>query len=640
VAASTFLPDITVEVGFGYGYGTPLASIVWTDVSTYVEAQSLINIFRGRGDETSDVTPSTLSVTFDNKDGRFTPEYTSGAYYPNVKLGTPIRVSAVWTLPAGTTYRRFTGYVNDWGIGWPDRTSAMSTVTVTATSRMARMGRSAEMRSVIEEEVLADGPVMYYPLSDPAGSLQASSEAPSYQDPLAIVQAGSGGTLTFGAAVGPETDGLTAATFTRSAVAAGKYLQATPSATVVSNADDHFALECWFNTTEEPVTLASLGSPDNYVVLYVSAGKLVAFGALAGVSGGSVFSTTNVDDGLTHHAVLKWDYVGATYTSTLMLDGAVVNTNTAAVDYFTAWGTGDLYVGADPSSPTIMDGTLAHVAVYGTGPEVTTADFAAHYAAGTVGFAGESSDQAIVRLAAYAGVPSAEVGTEAGNTTSMSNIDTTGKAPVEAMLDVVRTENGLLFDAGDGTLTFQSRGHRYGATSAITLNASTQQIEGDLQPKLDDQGLTNDVTATQPNGITVRVVNQSSVDSYGVYRDSVEVLTTSDLEVASFAELLTTTYAEPLVRVPNASVNLIVQPSATVTSLLALELGDLVTFTNLPAQAPASTMTFFIEGIQESFGMAPGETWVMTFNLSPGDIPGDVWILGTSQLGTDTVLAY
>jgi hypothetical protein len=77
--------------------------------------------------------------------------------------------------------------------------------------------------------------------------------------------------------------------------------------------------------------------------------------------------------------------------------------------------------------------------------------------------------------------------------------------------------------------------------------------------------------------------------------------------------------------------------AAVIASLLALELGDLITISNLPSQAPASTMTFFVEGIAETIGF---ESNLLTLNLSPGDIPGPVWQLGVSQLGADTVLGY
>jgi hypothetical protein len=85
------LPVALVEVAFNAGVNTPAASRTWTDVSAYVEGD--ISITGGRGDEDDQVSPSTCSLTFDNRDGRFTPERVASPYYPNVKLGRPLRVT-------------------------------------------------------------------------------------------------------------------------------------------------------------------------------------------------------------------------------------------------------------------------------------------------------------------------------------------------------------------------------------------------------------------------------------------------------------------------------------------------------------------------------------------------------------------
>ncbi|MER5622508.1 carbohydrate binding domain-containing protein [Streptosporangium sp. NPDC002544] len=69
----------------------------WTDVTRYVRDESGIRISRGRGDEQDEIQPGTMSLTLHN-DGRFTPGLASGAYYPNVRKGRPIRCRLIrWT---------------------------------------------------------------------------------------------------------------------------------------------------------------------------------------------------------------------------------------------------------------------------------------------------------------------------------------------------------------------------------------------------------------------------------------------------------------------------------------------------------------------------------------------------------------
>lgn len=92
----TGMPDITVECAFSTSPDATAPE--WVDLSTYVEADSPIEISRGREDELSEIQPSRLKLILDNSDGRFTPGNASSTYYPNVKKNRRIRVNARWPL--------------------------------------------------------------------------------------------------------------------------------------------------------------------------------------------------------------------------------------------------------------------------------------------------------------------------------------------------------------------------------------------------------------------------------------------------------------------------------------------------------------------------------------------------------------
>ena len=86
-----------------------VTAAVWTDVTTYVQRRDGgINITRGRADETSTVQPSKATLSFNNRDGRFSPRNPSGAYYGKIGRNTQLRVSIL----AGTY--RFWGEVSQW----------------------------------------------------------------------------------------------------------------------------------------------------------------------------------------------------------------------------------------------------------------------------------------------------------------------------------------------------------------------------------------------------------------------------------------------------------------------------------------------------------------------------------------------
>lgn len=74
----------------------------WTDITSYVRYDGRISINRGRGDEDSELPPSTASFKLDNSDGRFSPRNPRSPYYGAIGRNTPVRIS----LPYGETYLR------------------------------------------------------------------------------------------------------------------------------------------------------------------------------------------------------------------------------------------------------------------------------------------------------------------------------------------------------------------------------------------------------------------------------------------------------------------------------------------------------------------------------------------------------
>lgn len=86
----------------------------WTDVTRYVRDESGIRITRGRGDEQGEIPPGTMSLTFHNFDGRFTPGRAASPYYPNVKKGRPIRCRLAYWTKNQVTNSTFETDTSDW----------------------------------------------------------------------------------------------------------------------------------------------------------------------------------------------------------------------------------------------------------------------------------------------------------------------------------------------------------------------------------------------------------------------------------------------------------------------------------------------------------------------------------------------
>lgn len=63
----------------------------WTDISTYIRANSQINIFRGGDSEGGTTNPDRMTMTLENTDGRFTALSPSSPYYPYFIHNIPAR---------------------------------------------------------------------------------------------------------------------------------------------------------------------------------------------------------------------------------------------------------------------------------------------------------------------------------------------------------------------------------------------------------------------------------------------------------------------------------------------------------------------------------------------------------------------
>lgn len=619
---SLYQPDVVVEVAFNAGYATAAASRVWTDVSAYVNAESGIQIQRGRQNEVGAVTASQLSLTLDNRDGRFTPEHAAGAYYPNIKLGRPIRVRTK-PVGAGAYTDQFMGYVTEWPVAWPDGSNLVSTVTVTAASRMARLGRGLEFRSIVEEEILNDLPVLYFPLGEAAGALQAGNIAVGRSDRVVVTQIGTGGTLVFGAGIGPGTDDLTAPVLTPVSAGNGVILFGAFASPLTQPTDTVVDLEVFVNTTstaDNPavVSLSTPGGLARLTIDTIAGGFPRSTFSVSGSTSITIASPTSYIDGATHHISARVLISGGNATVSIMVDGGTRTTGTptahpsSVVPQFSALTVGSsAYTGA--GSPGIYTGTLAHVAAYSGTTALTDARVAAHSSSGLTGFSGEASGARVARYARLAGIPTAEISVETGLSTTIAHADTTGQTAIEMMQKVAETEDGLVFDGKDGTLTFHARSRRYGSTSAFTLSVTAGEVEANLSPALDDQGTTNDVKATRAGGAEAHAVNQASITEYGYYRDTLDLMTTSDNEVQSRADWQVNRFGTPRVKLTSISVDLINSSTAQQTLLLAADLGTRFTVSNLPSQAPATTMDFFVEGITLDIGP---ESMTVTFNTS------------------------
>jgi hypothetical protein len=88
----------------------------WRDISRFVYERDTMTITGGATARGETAQPAAVNITLDNRDGRFSPNYASGVYYPYLQRNTQIRISVNDTSSSGNTYNgfRFWGEVSAW----------------------------------------------------------------------------------------------------------------------------------------------------------------------------------------------------------------------------------------------------------------------------------------------------------------------------------------------------------------------------------------------------------------------------------------------------------------------------------------------------------------------------------------------
>lgn len=536
----------------------------------------------------------------------------------------------------GVTYPRFYGAVNQWPIRWD---GLQSTVTVTCSDLLKRLGRDRQLRSCLSEEILAHGPTVYYPLTEPAESVTAGDLSGGGASALSIVQTGVGGTLSFSGTQGPAATQEALPTLTPASTSNGMFLTADLGGAYQDASTSGWnSWEAWFQTSTVGRVIFALAGPAGTMRIVWSldgTGRLQAESVQDGVTVVTSVATAagNLADGRWHHMV--YDEAGQTFH----IDGALQALSTGVLLQV---GLRTLNVGAYGNT-RLWAGSIGHVGLYTTSPAPAPLGptLATHYTAGMSAFAGEAADLRIQRLVSYSGLSAAIIyGTVHDPVASQG---TGGQTALARMREVEATESAKLFPARDWlAMDYASRDMRYNpAPSSDVFVIDYADLEtGDVELADDDQKLINTVIGSRPGGATQRVVDSASVAAFGTYAPpggDMSILKMTDGAVISAAQWLVYRYADPLPELREVAVEAYSHPDYL--SILGADIGSRFTVVNMPAQAPFPEERVTAEGYTETIGLRSHR---IQFHTSRAVIDS-VWVLDDfdySQLGITTRLAY
>lgn len=634
-------------------------SPTWLEVTQFVDlAKTVISITHGRQDGLSDVNVTTCTLAVDNTDGRWTPTNTAGAWYGFIHKGIWLRVDVL--PPSGTANTRFTGFITGLPTAWE---GLYAYAKITASDRFLLLGQAPQFATMVQQEAMSDNAgtlECYYNLTEASGALTAGDTSGQLnpamtQQSIGGVLLGTGNTFAFGGTPGPGFDGQQAPSWTPISTTQGTCLTTTlptQGPTVWGT-----KISCWVKTTYQNAANPVLSIIDplggGVVTLIIDANGSyldVMYTWLSAAATGPTATWTGsyflhqqppqINDGRWHHiSVMVWPNGGArgvqfgsptysaldTFQDGLHILGIACSNTDALSTNMTQLivGGGMSYV--TPGLVATFSGAISDVQIsYATTQAAGNAmlkEPAQVYTAASTGFAGETVDQRISRLARYAGVPEPNW-TNLGTCIHLTGTQSiNGRQPLDVMREAARTEGMPVYIDRSGHLTIQPCTTRYNTPSAWSVSAL--DVESNTGFTDDFQYLVNQATVTANGGTTQTITGptgQASQTKYGVYNQSIQTASINTTEAANAGLGIIGGNSDPVPRIAP----LVVEAATLATqsgygaswydAVLATDISTVVTVTGLPSQAPAPSMSVFVEGYTETLGMGQH---TFSFSTSP-----------------------
>ncbi len=538
-----------------------------------------ITISRGRANEGKRCDPGKLSLSLNNRDGKYSPRNPNSPLYGKIGRATPIRVKVTY---GATTYIRFTGEVTSWPSRW-DVSGRDVWVPLEAAGILRRLGQGKKpLRPPVQPAIEADSPYRYWTMEDGPDSTQFASGLP-------------GGTAV---------------------IPAGVEFAAIPGAAGAGDAGPSFV----GGTLTIPMDLAGPFAIEYLVYPAGDDDGDSLFGFSYTITGSStptnigITAPTYVDPTLEgslgwHHVLVTMEQSGADIILRAWFDGGEV----AAADHLSA--TLDRLVRIDISGASVdypaEPWGITHLAVYASASAV---DAEARWDA-VRAFDGESTTDRLARVCATAGITFSapyEGGALVGPQRPVSVI--------ASLRDPEDVDQGFLFELREQLgLTYRTNASKYNQV-AVPISYTTKGLGHPLDPEPDDLGVANDREVKRRNGSSARrelasgpLSIQDPPDGVGRVDDSITIDAYSDDQLDDIANWRLHVGTWDAERYPRVRIDLSANP-ALISDIVPLDSGDYITITDLPSWLPPGDAELLIEGYREVIGFYD---WDITFNCSP-----------------------
>lgn len=593
-----------------------------------------LTIARGLAEESQEDTPGRAGLTFDNRDGSMNPGNPVSPLYGLVGRNTPLRISVDGDA-------RLVGEVADWQ---PRRSiEPVDTFTgrgdawtvIEGAGILRRLGRGNKpLKSALHRAISTSGPVAYWPLDDGKNSDSAASGIPGGPR-LSITE-----TPLFAEIPGPVGDGPYV-----NLVNAEQYVGILTATLPVMGTTEWAVEGIFYGTMTDPdeagtstieiaqwFTTGTLGNEQWRVQLNIDAGDIPVFEIRIDSTSGSVQINSSAETLATgwHHFLLTVAQDGSDVDLELYIDGELLDSTTetgVTCGRPTLFKLGGGLSGVEGFIPNFtQNATLAHVAFHDTASPTNHADAA-------FGYLGETAGNRFSRVCGEEGIAAVVVGTAADS-------EPMGPQPVATLLELLRecarTDAGLLYETRDAIgLSYRTGRDLYNQDPVLALDYTN--CAPPLDPVIGDHGTRNDVLAKRRNGSEARAVltagrmsTQDPPDGVGRYDTQLDVNCETDARLPELAgwHLAKGTIDETRWR--SVTVDLDAHPEL-VDDVNAVDIGDRITITGLPADDSPDDASLIVLAVTESIG---SHRRLVTFTTVPASVY-EIGIVGEDNGSSD-----
>ena len=580
--------------------GPYTANPTWTEVTTDVRRFS---IHRGRSSDFDQFEAGTAQITFDNRNRKYDPFYTSGSLYGKLLPRRQVRVTA---QIGGVLYEVFRGYIAGWPVTWSEY-GKDSTVTVQCFDALGLM---------INEQVPTDWPDYYTRAQNPTAYFKANDS----QGTTVIRDAMTGSTkqmVNFNSATNPnffEAPAITPNSPSNSVFCAyyvGSNLTSTATPPdAILGAYPTFSLSAWLKATGPSTSgfnQISVSNNGGEVSIYYSSNSIQFTFTRFGISSSPnrfVDAAYVPNLGQPFHIFL---IVNGTTTPTVYINGGLVTISSAS----SGVGSGGVW----PMQVQARFANFQELAVWER-TNFTAADVATIYGAGAGRFT-ETTSARMDRILGTTSWPAALESFPASPAGTVAEIGS-GNGVIAELQLVADSEGGEMYVAKNGVLTLTARRDVFNATrsknvqATITDSGAGVRYGSEVEIMYDADNLKNDVTVNFSGDGEVVQTNPVTIAAYGANAATIETQLDSPTSANDLAtlELGVEGVLVPQVSPLDVSAN---TAAADWQAILGLELLDRVNFKRTPTVGNQFSRDALINAIDHQ--VEPGQ-WRTQLTLS------------------------